>query len=192
MIEVVPPAPVIYSSYEFARDQVKSGDVIAIRSKNGGLPALVRKLTKSPYTHTAVAVWMEDSAGYAGIYVAEMDGDKNVLVPLSRYEGKDFDVFACPIADRNLVVDALQELLRDTIDYDYGDLLRIAAYKLLRWPLPKDDRNGYVCSSFTAAILAEADLRLPVAERHLPDMPLLATPADVVAALGTPNLIYRP
>lgn len=162
-------------SYQEARGLIFTGDLIAVRGRHGILPALVRGVTGSPYTHTAVALWLD-----GGLYVAEMDGIKGVLVPLSQYADTDFDVFACPrdaVAERIAVKDAALAAIRTRIDYDIADLLRIAAWRTLRLPLPSRDRNGMVCSALSARIYRDVGLVLL-------GCPSIPAPDDLVAAFG--------
>lgn len=160
--------------YADIREQIRDGDLIAIRSKHGGLPALTRYFTRSPYTHTAVAIWLD-----GGLWVAEMNAGGNVLVPLSRYQDSDFDVFLCPDSPEAVRILTL-EFLRDQIDYDFIDLLRIAAYNVLRLKLPTDT-GGLVCSAGSARIYVLAGWK-PVG------MPSIPAPSDLVAALNADPL----
>lgn len=155
--------------YADIRDQIRDGDLIAVRSNHRGLPALTRYFTHSPYTHTAVAIWLG-----GGLWAAEMNAGGNVLVPLSRYQDSDFDVFSCPAAPEAVRILTL-EFLRDRIDYDFIDLLRIAAHNVLRLKLPTDT-GGLVCSAGSARIYRSA--------RWAPvGLPSIPAPSDLVAAL---------
>lgn len=160
--------------YADIRDKICDGDLIAVRSKHGGLPALTRYFTNSPHTHTAVAIWLD-----GGLWVAEMNAGGNVLVPLSRYQDTDFDVFDCPVDRRNVRTLTL-ELLRERIDYDFPDLLLIAAHNVLRFKLPTDT-GGLVCSAYSAKIYRAAGWE-PVGMSAIP------SPADVVAAMNSDAL----
>jgi hypothetical protein len=155
--------------YADIRDQIRDGDLIAVRSKHSGLPALTRFFTRSPYTHTAVAIWLG-----GGLWAAEMNAGGNVLVPVSRWENTDFDVFTCPV-DRTDVCVAILETLRGKIDYDLVDLLRIAAHNVLRCKLPTDT-GGLVCSAYSAKIYTLCGWR-PLFLSSIP------APSDLVAAM---------
>lgn len=164
-------------NYATARPQIQTGDLIAMRSTHGGLVALTRRVTRSPYTHTAVAVW----GGFAGIerlLIAETLGAGCSLAPLSHYAGTDFDVFDCPV-DRAETERSLWELLGVRIGYDIVDLVRIAANRLLKVPLPPKDEDGLICSALSATIYLHAGW----APAGLPSIP---APDDVVRAVGTP------
>jgi hypothetical protein len=43
-------------AYAQARDLIRTGDLIVLRKRGGWLPTLTRWVTKSPYTHTGLAV----------------------------------------------------------------------------------------------------------------------------------------
>jgi hypothetical protein len=185
-------------NYAQARPLIKNGDMVAVRSNHGGFPALVRAVTGSPYTHTAVALWLEGGLGAGtscnaavpgghdpcGLYIAEMDGAKAVLVPLSQYADSNLDIFDCPV-DGEAAKAAALAMLRQRIDYDYADLLRIAAWRLLRLPLPAEDKNGLVCSALTARVFLAAGWKT----NRIPSIP---SPDDMVRALGgIPKLTIR-
>ena len=106
---------VISGTYHEIRPHVADGDLVAVRSRHGVFPNLTRLITGSPYTHTAIALWIE-----GGLWIAEMRSGGNVLVPLSQRANEDFDVFDCPVDRRHLRGQVLG-LLRTKIDYDVGD-----------------------------------------------------------------------
>lgn len=169
-------------NYAEARAHIRTGDLIAVRSTHGGFVALTRAVTRSPYTHTAVAVW----GGFQGVerlLVAETNGAGCSLSPLSHYEGTDFDVFKCPVL-RADAERALWDLLGVRIDYDVVDLARIAANRLLRVPLPARDDGGLICSALSATIYLHAGWQ----PQGLPSIP---APDDVVRAVGRPRLEVR-
>lgn len=177
-------------SFEQIRANVRNGDLIAVRGTRSGLAAITRAVTGSPYTHTAVAVRLSSrEAGGEDVYVAEMDGVKGVLVPLSQYADEAFDVFECPVISRaDVVVELLLELAK-RVQYDYLDLIRIGLWRLWRVTLPKRDRNGLVCSAQSARIYRKAGW-LAAAYRRLPSIP---APDDLVVALGAvPYATHRP
>lgn len=168
-------------TYEGILDAIGDGDLIAVRSTHGGFPALVRGITGSPYTHCAVALWI---AG--GLWVSEMDGAKNVLVPLSQYDVTPFDVFSCP-CDRVRVKDVIAKRLRGKVGYDWGDIIRIAAYFWFDIPLPSRDRGGQQCASYAASAYLMAGW---TPARQLPSIPW---PGAVVDSIGADPIVeFRP
>lgn len=145
---------------------VQDGDLIATRSKHGGLPALTRRITRSPYTHTATVLMLDGAP-----WVAEMGAGGNHLVPLNRYASSQLDLIGFP-GDRALVRACTLESLNGRIKYDFLDLIRIAAWNLLHFKLPRTDKGGMVCSAYSAWLWLGAGVRL--------ELPSLPTPADVV------------
>lgn len=172
----------IASAYPDIRPHIADGDLVAVRSRHGVFPNLTRLVTGSPYTHAAIALWLE-----GGLWIAEMRRDGNVLVPLSQRADEDFDVFDCPPeVDRSwLRVDVLHTL-RGKIDYDVRDLARIAAHRLLGVRPPAQDDGALICSAYSA----RAYLMRGWQPRHA--LPSIASPGDVVRALGmVPKVIHR-
>jgi len=163
-------------NYANARQLIKNGDLVAIRSKHGGLPAAVRWVTKSPYTHTAVALWCEGR-----LLIAETNGANAAISPLSQRQGQDFDVFSCPVT-RADAVDAVWNVLGVSIGYDFGDLFRVAANRLLGVPLPPADDDKLFCSALSATIYKHAGWR----PAGLPSIP---APDDVVRAIGAGSVL---
>lgn len=165
-------------TYAEARSQIKTGDLIAVRSTHGGFAALVRWFTKSPYTHTAVALWVCDRLLMVETRI--LAG----IVPMSQLGDKDFDVIRCPVADPEYVFIEAFNILGMPVDYDVIDLLRIAARLRLGWKGREVDDQRKVCSALSAAIYRLAGWR-PVG---LPGIP---APCEVVAAAGPVSIEVR-
>lgn len=159
-------------SYETLRSLVRDGDLVAIRPTHGGWVRLVQWATRSPYSHCAIALWLAD-----GLWAAEMDGAKNVLVPLSQYAQTPFDVYPCPV-ERDKVRDDILVTLRGHITYDWSDIGRLALNRLFGVPLPEVDNSKLVCSSWAALTWLRNGWK-PAGR-----LPSIATPAEVVMALG--------
>lgn len=162
-------------NYADARRFITTGDLIAVRSRRGLLANATRLVTRSPYTHTAVAVW----GGFPDegrLLVAQMNGAGCSLSPLSHYAETDFDVFVCPVCPTD-AERALWQLLGLPIDYDFGDLARIAAHRLLGVPMPPADDGRMICSSLSATIYLHAGWK-PVS------LPSIPAPDDVVREVG--------
>lgn len=166
-------------NYAEARGLIDTGDLVAVRSHRGGLSAITRLVTRSPYTHTAVAIWLGER-----LLLCEMNGGGACLVPASKYADTDFDVFRCPV-DIFDATEAMFALLGQDIGYDVGDLLRIAQHELLGRPLPPADDGRLICSALSASIYLLAGL----SRLGLPSIP---APRDVVAwLLAAPTLEVR-
>lgn len=164
-------------TYAAAREHIDSGDLIAVRSRRGALAAGTRAVCKSPYTHTAVALWM-GSFDVQRLLVAQANSAGASFAPLSHYEDTDFDVFACPVSRRE-AINAVWQLCGRKIRYDLGDLGRIALNRLLGIPLPKRDDGSLICSALSASIYLHAGWQ----PANLPSIP---APDDVVRSIGIP------
>jgi hypothetical protein len=164
------------TSYFEARDKIRTGDLIALRSRRGLFAWVTRLVTQSPYTHTAVALWANER-----LLVAEAKASGNMLVPLSQYAGTDFDVFPCPVDCAKAEAQAWSYLGLHR-GYDIIDLLAIAANRLLGVPLPKRDDEELICSAASASIYRLAGWQ----PAFLPSIP---APVDVVDALGKPPVL---
>jgi hypothetical protein len=156
-------------TYDELRPQVLDGDLVAVRSTRSLLGKLTRLVTRSPYTHTAIALWLD-----GGLWIAEMDGVGNVLVPLSQYADTNFDVFRSPVPAPG-VRQAVLEQLRGHLAYGWLDVLYIGLHRLLGLPFPPDDGMA-VCSSYVVRAYAAAGWAPQ-------GLPAIAAPCDVVAAL---------
>ncbi len=169
------------AAYDEIRPQIADGDLIAFKAYNGWFAAAIKLVTRTSYTHTAVALWLE-----GGLWIAEMNaGGGNVLVPLSQRAHQDFEVFACPVP-AGKVREAVLATLRDKIRYDFADLFRIAAHKLFGIALPEREDPKLVCSAYSGKIYF-------ISGWAPKEFPSIAAPSDVVAALGgSPKLTYVP
>ncbi len=173
------------NNYARLRDRVQTGDLIAVRGSVGLFPLLTRAVTRSPYTHTAIAVWITSRGGARRLLVVESNAAGASLAPLSNYVHDDFDVFRSPV-DRTAVERAVWGLLGTKVHYDVPDLARIAANRLLGVPLPECDDGELICSALSATIYLTAGW-LPT-----PPLPSIPAPADVVAAFPHCFIQYRP
>lgn len=164
--------------YDELRDQVLDGDLVAVRSTHSLLNKLTRLVMRSPYTHTAIALWLD-----RGLWVAEMDGAKNVLVRLSSYADVAFDVYRCPVP-RDAVRQALLEQMRGKVAYDWGEILAIGAKRMFGVKL-RDDESGMVCNSYSAAAYRLCGWSAELGR--------FTGPGDLVQAIGgLPALVNEP
>jgi len=168
-------------NYADARNQISTGDLIALRKKHGFLPVLTRLITRSPYTHTAIALWCGAGA-HRRLLVAEAKASGAFLTPLSQYAAEDFDVFLAPREVGLSIESAIWETLGEPIGYDVMDLVRIALNRLADVPLPSHDNALKICSALSATLWLLAGWK----PRYLPSIP---APDDVVAALAVPPIL---
>lgn len=162
--------------YTEIRDQIKTGDLIAVRRRSGLFPIATRVVTRSPYTHTGIALWCEGR-----LLLAQTNGGGCNIVPLSQEAVYDFDVFDCPVDDQQ-VESWIWNLLGTRIPYGFVDCVRIGLHCLFGIPLPKQDGADLVCSALSALIFRKAGWN-PV---NLPSIPW---PGAVVSALNVPARI---
>lgn len=156
--------------YAMARNEICDGDLIAVRGRRGIVAVLTRLLTRSPYTHCAVAVWVD-----GGLWAAEINGGGNHLVPVSQID-QDFDVFRSPVVNMLDVRMVIFELLRDHRAYAVLELLRVAVYYLTGIVLTKRFDGALICNEFAAEVYRQAG--------RLPSLPPIAAPKDLCAALS--------
>lgn len=135
-------------NYAEARPQIETGDMIAVRDVHGILGRLTRWATRSPYTHAGIALWL---AG--GLYMAELNGGRNHLVPMSQLTA--FDVYHAPqgLAD---IEAAIMDWLRGPIVYGYLAFILIGLLDRLRLNLYVHWRRILVCSGYCVAIYETA------------------------------------
>lgn len=143
-------------SYENARSHILDGDCIAVRKKTGFLPTLTRYFTDSEYTHTGIAVWLD-----GGLWVAELNGGGNHVIPLSQIEGVDFDVFEPPPNTRPRIREAVLEASRVKTPYAF---LLLPVIGLLNWVKAKvylPWRRLLVCTGYCVMVYEKAGWQAP-------------------------------
>ena len=139
-------------NYNDVRSSIKTGDIILVRKSHGILGAMTKFFTHSPYTHSGIAVWKTD-----GLYMAELNGGLNHLIPLSQLKDIPFDVYACPAElDQTKIEIAISVWLREPIDYGYGAFVAIGLLEYLRIKIFVHWRKILVCSGYVVAILETA------------------------------------
>lgn len=137
-------------TYQEARSQIATGDLIAVRSPHGIIGWLTQFFTRSPYTHTGIAIWIE-----GGLYMGELNGGRNHIIPLSQLDGCDFDVYHPPSGLNNIAA-ALFFWLRLPIDYAYVAFVAIGLLNWLRAKIFVHWRQMLVCSGWCVAVYEEA------------------------------------
>jgi hypothetical protein len=156
-------------NYHDARWQIRDGDLIAVRGKGGIIGSLTRFFTRSPYTHAAVAVWFD-----GGLYMAELNGGRNHLVPVSQIADEDFDVCWCPVREPYCVRRAVEYWLRHEVPYGYLAFILIGLSNFLRLDVRGRVGGMLVCSSYCAAVYQSAGWK----KRNR-----IVSPADLVGML---------
>lgn len=134
--------------YATARNQIQDGDLILEKGRKGLFAWLTKIVTRSEYTHAAVAVWLQ-----GGLYIAEINGGGNHLVPLSQIT-QAFDVFR-PAGLWPDTREVILNSLRDKVSYSILDAFTIGLRDLFSLRLPVS-RNGLVCSQYAFIVLRDA------------------------------------
>ena len=134
--------------YAKARKNILDGDLIAVVNGAGTLDRMVRFFTRSKYSHTGIALWLD-----GGLWIVELNAGNNHAKPLSQLP--EFDVFNCPV-DRVAVRKAALESLRMEIPYSWVTVLAAGFMDVfsLRHPLYWD--QGLVCSSYCVDLYERA------------------------------------
>lgn len=148
------PTPVTYRQ---ARGAIWTGDLVAVKRPSGFLPVATRLVTRSPYTHTGIAIWV-GQPGQRRLLLAQTNAGGCNLVPLSQEACYPFDVFNCP-TERAAVEREIWRELGTRVPYGFTDLARIAGHLVLGLPLPRHDGQDVVCSALSARIYRRAGWR---------------------------------
>jgi hypothetical protein len=162
-------------NYAAARDLIQDGDVVVVKRRSSALAVLTRLVTRSPYTHTGIAVW---SGGR--LLLVQANGGGVNAAPLSQEAEFAFDVYDPPAGlARSEIVQAAWDAIGARLSYAIADLFEIWLYLWFGIPLPEKPGEDPICSLLTARILMAAGWA-PV---NLPSIPW---PSAVADALGKP------
>lgn len=146
--------------YDDARPQIQDGDLIGVLDVHGLLGRATTFFTRSPYTHTGVAVWLGEH-----LFMADLNSGRNHLTALSCV--KKFDVFAPPAGmPRDLISRAALDWLASPINYGVLAFLAIGLKCFLRLKVFIHWRQIVVCSGGSVEIYQRA-AALARAERGL-------------------------
>lgn len=137
--------------YATARQQIQDGDLIAILGKRGLLAPLTRYFTRTPEPHTGIAIWLGED-----LWMAELNGGHNHLIPLAQYSGADFDVYYPPVPNRSEVRQATLDTLRGLIPYSLAALVVVGLLNWLRIKIYVHARREMVCSGYCVLIYEQA------------------------------------
>lgn len=169
--------------YGQARLELKTGDVVAIDTRNPITKAVQRLFTRSKYdrfTHIWILIWRGDH-----LHVVEMDGRYNVERPLSQYAnaGKQILAFRLPV-DQAKISKSIDLHMRDEIHYDYGSFFSIGARLAFGIGIA-DNPKKLVCTDFVLNILKTADID-PLKDQVILGNKYLMTPSELCWYLDQP------
>jgi hypothetical protein len=155
--------------YAQARQYIEDGDLIAVRGRNGLLAHLTRLLSRSPVTHTGIALWMGEA-----LWMVELNSGKNHAIPVSQLDGMPFDVYDPPVPDRAAIRAATIAALRSKISYAFIALPVIGLLNLMQVKVLLHARRLLVCSGYCVLIYEVAGW---------PERTRILSPAELVAQL---------
>lgn len=138
--------------YEAARPHIQTGDTVAIKGRSGLLAHFTRFFTRSDYTHTGIAFWMAD-----GLWMFEINGGRNHIIPLSQLVEEEFDVFCRPDGlSPEAVLQAVMDNLRSRVDYGFLAIPVIGLLDFLKIKLFVHWRRILVCSGMVVKVYEDA------------------------------------
>lgn len=138
--------------YDDIRELINTGDLIAVKRRDSLFAQAIRFFTRSDVTHVGIAVWLQD-----GLWLAELNGGGNHLVPLSQLSGKRFDVFARPSELPPVRIEAaIMQNLREHVDYGFAALPVIGLLNWFRLQVTGRQRRIVVCSGYCINIYVDA------------------------------------
>ncbi len=129
-------------------NKIETGDLIAVRSAHSFMGKVTQFVTRSPYTHVGVAIWIHDQ-----LFMAELNGGRNHLVPLCQLS--DYDVYAPPAGLENIEA-SIYRYLEYPIDYGLAAFVAIGLLNVLRIKTFVHWRRVMVCSGYCVAIYESA------------------------------------
>lgn len=168
------------SDYQRARRLIRDGDLIAVRGSHL-IDHLTSAVTRSPYTHTGVAVWADGR-----LFMADLNSGRNHLTALSAVA--DFDVFMAPDGiDRARIRKAVFDWLAAPIDYGMLAFIVIGLKCALGLKVFIHWRRIIVCSGgsveiYENAARAQADAHQPAPAAWL-DHTRMLSPGELAGEL---------
>ena len=137
-------------NYLDARDKVETGDLIAVRDVHNILGTATQFFTHSPYTHTGVAVWLDER-----LFMADLNSGRNALHAVSQL--RNFDVFHPPEGvDRGAIRRSIFDWLADPISYGFAAFVVIGLKCFLKLKTFIHWRKVIVCSGGSVQIYENA------------------------------------
>ena len=168
------------------KENVKTGDTVAVyRFPHSDLLGLIVKMvTGDSRVHTAFAFTQEDN-----VFLAEMDGKKNVIVPLSQYSNAKLEVYSPPVqATHHEFRSAMWELLGERRDYSWSDIFWLGfsiVFRTMRWAPKVENVGSMTCTEFNEHIYRKLGWQPPFGG-------YVAWPSKFCDALGAPKAVYDP
>lgn len=155
-------------------NRIDTGDLIAVRTAHSIMGRLTQFFTRSPYTHVGIAIRLADA-----IFVAELNGGRNHLVPLSQLA--DYDVYAQP-PDLIDIDGAIWYWLQRPINYGFVAFIVIGLLDWCRIQTFLHWRQILVCSGYCVAIYETAGW---------PEHSRIISPRELAACLALKLTVRR-
>jgi hypothetical protein len=165
-----------FNKYEEIRPEMKQGDIVAFYRGNSLGDRIYSFLLYASgmgaYTHIAI-VHREEFRHAERVWVIESEpGIGGHVQALSRYDGRGFDVFDCPV-DADTAVDVSMTMLDRIRRYNWNQIFELVHYGFIRrfeyWIKGKFTKNlppltaakdSLICSSFVTQALTKSDWKI--------------------------------
>lgn len=143
--------------YEQGRSLVENGDIVFIANKRGILPQLIRFVTRSNFSHAAIAFWVDTAAGKRLMTVQTQTNNKRFVMNLNAMDNCDLYIITSPTPWEEVAPLALSKL--DKVPYSYMEALSVGLHEFLvkyfNVVIKQHNHNfsGEICSEFIARVL---------------------------------------
>jgi hypothetical protein len=172
---------IINTNFDLFCSCVKSGDTIAIRG-NSFISKGIRKITHGNISHVGIAMWMDGR-----LWLVEMDGIKNVIIPLSQYSDTQMSLYDSPMGVPPNVNDFIWSHLQYERNYSWVNFFKLFLTLLLSHTphLPRSTLYSEICTEFNMTFYRYLGWVSPIEGYSLP-------PDKFCEALGEPSFIFVP
>lgn len=141
-------------TYEEIRSKLTTGQIVGVRENKSIIHVATKAFTGSRYTHVGIIIVKP-----CGVYLAELNGGRNHLIPLSQLRYKRFDVYECPKECLPLIEQAINDQLREEIHYSFLAFIFIGIMDLFNVTFKVPLKNDQVCTGFVAKCLNNAGIK---------------------------------
>lgn len=150
-------------NYSEVRPLLQTGDIIGVKNSQSKLGKLTQYFTRSDYTHTGMVLRANH-----GVWLAELNGGRNHLIPLSQLMDMPFDVFEPPVDNRAYLKTSILRWLRYPVEYGVLAFIAIGIMNYFRIKFFVKLKNMLVCSGFVIRILQSAGWNAEVSPLQSP------------------------
>lgn len=138
-------------NYDEAVSQIEDGDIISIR-KVHSLFGVLTKLFTGKYTHTGMAIWLNNS-----LWMTELNGGRNHAIPMIQLADSQFDVFFPPSSlNRAKIRRASLDSLKVMVKYGIPAVIATGINEFFGFNRFIHWRNILDCSGYVIKILEAA------------------------------------